>query len=89
MAQTSGFVPENRVRDCFDCKIFDVTNWVAYLNREDGPGGPPSHESFSVAPQVKLEISSITGHPPYLVRDHIGSPGLMAKSCQCAEELQP
>ena len=26
--------------------MFDVANWVAYLNRENGPGGTPSHEAL-------------------------------------------
>ena len=29
MAQTSGFDPTNQVKTCFDCKMFDVANWVA------------------------------------------------------------
>ena len=32
MAQTSGFDPTTRVKTCFDCKMFDVANWVASLN---------------------------------------------------------
>ena len=31
--------------------MFDVANWVACLNGEDGPGGTPSHEAFSVSSQ--------------------------------------
>ena len=31
---------------CFDCKMFDVANWVASLNGENGPGGTPSHEAL-------------------------------------------
>ena len=31
MAQTSGFDPTSQVKTCFDCKMFDVTNWVACL----------------------------------------------------------
>ena len=38
-----------QVKTCFDCKKFDVANWVASLNGEDGPGGPPSHEALSVS----------------------------------------
>ena len=45
MAQTSGF-PTTQVKTCFDCKIFDVANWVACLNGENGLGGMPSHEAF-------------------------------------------
>ena len=39
MAQTSGLDPKNKVKACFDCKMFDLVNWVARLNREDGPTG--------------------------------------------------
>ena len=46
MAQTSGFDPTLKVKTCFDCKMFDVTNWVERLNGEDGPRGTPSHEAF-------------------------------------------
>ena len=67
MAQSSGFDPTLKVKTCFDCKMFDVTNWVAYLNGEDGPGGTPSHETLSVSPQGALEISLVFGHPPSLV----------------------
>ena len=28
MAQTSGFDPTTQVTTCFDCKMFDITNWV-------------------------------------------------------------
>ena len=46
MAQTSGFDPTTQVKTCFDCKMFDVSNWVACLNGEDGPGGTPSQFQF-------------------------------------------
>ena len=36
MAQTSGFDPTTQVKTCFDCKMFDVSNWVASLNGENG-----------------------------------------------------
>ena len=71
MAQTSGFYPTTQVKTCFDCKMFDVSNWVASLNRENGPGGTTSHEALSVSPQGALEISSTTGQPPSLDRSHI------------------
>ena len=48
--------------------MFDVPYLVASLNGEDGPRGLPSHETLSV------EISSVAGHPPSLVRDHFSSP---------------
>ena len=54
MAQTSGFDPTSQVKTCFDCKMFDVTNRVACLDRENGPGGMPSHEALSVSPQGAL-----------------------------------
>ena len=74
MAQTSGFDPTTQVKTCFDCKMFDVANWVACLNREDGPGGTPSHEALSVSSQGALEISSVAGQPPSLDRCHFCTP---------------
>ena len=65
MAQTSGFYPTPQVKTCFDCKMFDDSNWVARLNGENGPGGTTSHEALSVSPQGALEISSTTGQPPW------------------------
>ena len=49
----------SQVKTCFDCKMFDVANWVARLNGENGPRGMPSHEALSVSPQRALEISSV------------------------------
>ena len=46
MAQTSGFDPTTQVKTCFDCKMFDVSNWVASLNGENGPGGTPYMRPF-------------------------------------------
>ena len=46
MAQTSGFDPTSQVKICFDCKMFDVANWVACLNGENGPRGMPLHEAL-------------------------------------------
>ena len=34
------------VKTCFDCKMFDVANWVACLNGENGPRGTPSPEAL-------------------------------------------
>ena len=45
-----------QVETCFDCKMFDVANWVACLNGENDPGGRPSHEALLVSPQEALEI---------------------------------
>ena len=89
MAQTSGFDPTTQVKTCFDCKMFDVANWVACLNGEDGPGGTPSHETLSVSSQGALEISSVTGHPPSLDRCHFCTPRLVAESCKCDERRRP
>ena len=75
MAQTAGFDPTTQVKSCFDCKIFDVSNWVANLNGEDGPGGMPSHEALSISSQGALEISSVIGQPPSMDRVHFCTPG--------------
>ena len=87
--QTSGFDPTTQVKTCFDCKMFDVSNWVASLNGENGPGGTPSHEALSVSPQGALEISSVAGQPPSLDRSHCSPPRLVAKSLQCDERCRP
>ena len=89
MAQTSGFDPTTQVKTCFDCKMFDVTNWVACLNGEDGPGGTPSHEALSVSSQGALEISSVAGQPPSLDRNHFCTPRLVAKSHKRDEKSRP
>ena len=89
MAQTSGFDPTTQVKTCFDCKMFDVANWVACLNREDGPGGTPSHEALSVSSQGALEISSVTGQPPSLDRWHFCTPRLVAECCKRDERHRP
>ena len=89
MAQTSGFDPMIQVKTCFDCKMFDVTNWVACLNRENGPGGTSSLEALSVSPQGALEISSVIGHPPSLDRNHFSTPRLVAKSHKHDERRRP
>ena len=39
IAQTSRFDPTTQVKTCFDCKMFDVANWVACLNGENGLDG--------------------------------------------------
>ena len=89
MAQTSGFDPTTQVKTCFDCKMFDVANWVASLNGENGPGGTPSHEALSVSSQGALEISSVAGQPPSLDRSHCSPPGLVAKSLKRDERRRP
>ena len=82
------FDPKSQVKTCFDCKMFDVANWVACLNGENGPGGTPSHETFSVSSQGALEISSVTGQPPSLDRSHCSPPRLVAKSLKCDERCR-
>ena len=89
MAQTSGFDPTTQVKMCFDCKMFDVSNWVASLNGENGPGGTPSHEALSVSSQGALEISSVAGQPPSLDRSHCSPPRLVAKSLKCDKRCRP
>ena len=89
MAQTSGFDPTTQVKTCFDCKMFDVSNWVASLNGENGPGGMPSHEALSVSSQGALEISSVAGQPPSLDRSHCSPPTLVAKPHKCDERRTP
>ena len=79
MVQTPGFDPTSQVKTCFDCKMFDVFNWVANLNRGNGPGGTPSHEALLVSSQGALEISSVAGQPPFLDRSHCSQPSLVAK----------
>ena len=89
MAQTSGFDPTTQVKTCFDCKMFDVANWVARLNGENGPGGTPSHQALSVSSQGALEISSVAGQPPSLDRIHCSPPRLVAKSLKRDERCRP
>ena len=78
-----------QVKTYFDCKMFDVANWVACLNGENGPGGTPSHETLSVSPQGALEISSFTGQPPSLDRSHCSTLRLVAKSFKRDERCRP
>ena len=89
MAQTSGFDPTTQEKTCFDCMMFDVSNWVASLNGENGPRGTTSHEALSVSPQGALEISSVAGQSPSLDRSHLCTPRLVAESCKCDERLRP
>ena len=39
MAQTSGFDPTSQVKTCFDCKMFDVANWVVASTEKMVPEG--------------------------------------------------
>ena len=43
------------------------------------PGGMPSHEALSVLSQGTLEISSVTGHPASVDRNHFCTPRLVAE----------
>ena len=56
MAQISGFDPKTQVKTCLDCKMFDVANWVACLNGENGSGGTPSHRPFSFTSRSTEDI---------------------------------
>ena len=73
--------------------MFDVTNWVARLNGEDGSRGTPSHEAllflFQFQSQGALEITSVIGQPPSLVADHFSSPRVVAKSSNRDEGCRP
>ena len=69
-----------QVKTCFDCKMFEVPNWVAYLNGENGPRGTPSHEALSVSYQGALEISAVAGQPSSLGRNYFCTPRLVEKS---------
>ena len=75
MAQTSGFDPTTQVKTCFDCKMFDVANWVASLNRASSQGA--------------LEISSVAGQPPSLDRNDFCTPRLVAESCIRDDRRRP
>ena len=89
MAQTSGFDPKTQIKKCLDCKMFDVANWVARLNGENGPGRTPSHQALSVSPQGALDISSVAGQPPSLDRSHCSTLRLVAKSLKHDERCRP
>ena len=60
-----------------------------FFNGENGPGGTPSHEALSVSPQGELEISSVTGQPPSLVRSRCSTLRLVAKSLKRDERCRP
>ena len=85
VAKTTGINPQDNQPVCPDCKTFDVTHWVASINRKNGPRRPPSHETFSVASQGELDISSVIGQAPSLVRLHHSSSGLVAESTKCSQ----
>ena len=69
--------------------MFDVANWVARLNGEDGPRGMPSHEALSVSSQGALEIFSVIEQSPFLVRDLFSSSTVVAKFCKRDKGRRP
>ena len=69
--------------------MFDVANWVACLNGENGPGGTPSHEALSVSSQGALEISSVAGQPPSLDGSHCSTLRPVVKSLKSDERCRP
>ena len=69
--------------------MFDIANWGACLNGENGPGGTPSHEALSVSPQGALEISPFIGQPPSLDRNHFSTPRVVAESHKRDERCRP
>ena len=72
-----------------DCKMFDVANWAACLNGENGLRVTPSHEALSVSPQRALEISSVIGQPPSLDRNLFSTPRIVAESHKRDERHRP
>ena len=89
MAQLQDLILRLKSKRVFDCKMFDVANWVACLNGENGPGGTPSHEAPSVSSQGALEISSVAGQPPSLDRSHCSTLRLVANSLKSDERCRP
>ena len=85
----STLVKPTQVKTCFDCKMFDVINWVACFNGENGPTGTPSHEALSVSPHGALEIFSVVGHPLSLDRNHFSTPRVVAESLKRDERCRP
>ena len=66
-----------------------MSKYVACLNRENGPGGTPSHEALSVSSQGTLEISSVTGQPPSLDQNHFSTPRVVAESHKREKRCRP
>ena len=87
VAKTAGINPQDNQPVCPDSKTFDVSHWVASINRKNGPRRPPSHETFSVASQGELDISSVAGQAPSLVRLHSSS-RLVAESTKCSQRCR-
>ena len=90
MAQTSGFDPTTRVKTCFDCKMFDVSNWVASLNREMVPEGRLHRRPFHFHLKEHWRYpQSLDKKPPSLDRSHCSPPRLVAKSLKRDERCRP
>ena len=66
--------------------MFDVANWVACLNGENGPRGTPAHEALSVSSHL---ISPVTGQPPSLDRSHFSTPRLVSRSLKLDDRCRP
>ena len=69
--------------------MFDVTNWVARLNREYGPGWMTSHEALSVSSQGALKISSVIGQHPSFDRNPFSTLRVVAKFHKRDESCRP
>ena len=70
MAQTSGFDPMTQVKTCFHYKMFDVANWVACLNGENGLEGclqmrPFQFTSRSTGDFLSCWTPSFLGQKPF------------------------
>ena len=88
MAQTSGFDPKTQVKLCLDCKMFDVTYWVACLNGENVPRGTPSHGGpFSFTSRSTGDI--LSRWTASLERSHFSTLRLVAKSFEHDERCRP
>ena len=88
VAKTAGINPQDNPPVCPDCKTFDVSHWVASINRKNGPRRPASHETLSVASQGELDLSSVAGQAPSLVRLHNSSSELVAESTKCSQRCR-
>ena len=78
MAQTSGFDPMVKSKHVLTTGCLMSLIGLLASTEKMVPGGMPSHEALSVSPQGAVEISSVVGHTPSLVRDHFSSPRVVA-----------